>query len=115
MKHRNITVSNDPLRLLFEFFETELVKAAEAAFRKQRELSPESDLLENGFEFPDNRFRLNDNYGFTNDGVVFFYNSYEIAPYAAGPSEVFIPYSEISDWLKFKPVQNLKPESKEGA
>jgi hypothetical protein len=86
-------------------FEGQLVKAAEAAFRKQRELSPEADLLENGFEFRDNRFHLNDNYGFTPEGVVFFYNSYEIAPYAAGPSEVFISYSEILDWLKFKPVQ----------
>jgi hypothetical protein len=93
-------------------FEAQLAKAAEAAFRKNRELSPEADLLENGFEFPDNRFRLNDNYGFTTDGVVFFYNSYEIASYAAGPSEVFVPYSEVLDWLKFKPVQNLKPESK---
>ena len=95
-------------------FEAELEKAAEAAFRKQRELSPEADLLESGFEFPDNRFRLNDNYGFTTDGVVFFYNSYEIAPYAAGPSEVLIPYTEVLDWLKFKPAQN-KPESNKRA
>ncbi len=72
----------------------------EKVFRKVREIPDTASLNENYFEFPDDRFELNQNFGFKKEGIVFFYNSYEIAPYAAGPTEVLIPYEELTAWLK---------------
>lgn len=37
------------------------------------------------------------NWYLTNEGIVFFYNPYEIAPYAAGVQEVTLPFSEWRD------------------
>lgn len=34
------------------------------------------------------------------DGVTFYYNHYEIAPYAAGDFSLTVPYDEISAYLK---------------
>lgn len=69
-------------------------------FRQVRELPDTASLSENYFEFPEDKFELNKNYGFKKEGIVFFYNSYEIAPYAAGPTEVLIPYEELKEWIK---------------
>lgn len=81
-------------------YQEELNKVGEKIFRHVRELADTASFQYNYFEFPDNKFELNDNYGFTPQGVVFFYNSYEIAPYAAGPTEIVIPYEELQGWLK---------------
>ena len=37
------------------------------------------------------------NWYLTNEGIIFFYNPYEIAPYAAGVQEIFMPFSEWRD------------------
>lgn len=90
--------------LLKPGFKEALTKAGEKAFRTARELPDTTSFRNNGFEFPDDKFVLNQNYGFKKEGIVFYYNSYEVAPYAAGPTEVLIPYEEIKDWLK-EPVR----------
>lgn len=69
-------------------------------FRETRELADTALLSDHYFEFPENKFELNKNYGFKKEGIVFFYNSYEIAPYAAGPTEILIPYEDLRDWIK---------------
>lgn len=77
-----------------------LTNLGNKVFRQTRNLSDTSSLSENYFEFPEDKFQLNKNYGFTQEGVVFFYNSYEIAPYAAGPTEVVIPYKDVKEWIR---------------
>lgn len=37
------------------------------------------------------------------EGIKFYYNAYEIAPYAAGPTELTIPYKALKDILKNNP------------
>ncbi|MEP6734458.1 MAG: DUF3298 domain-containing protein [Chryseolinea sp.] len=74
--------------------------AAEKAFRKVRKLPDSASMDDNLFEFPDNSFQFNENYGFTQEGIVFFFNSYEIAPFAAGPTEVLVPYADVKEWIK---------------
>lgn len=69
-------------------------------FRETRQLADTASLSDNYFEFPEDKFELNKNYGFKKEGIVFFYNNYEIAPYAAGPTEVLIPYDDLRDWIK---------------
>jgi hypothetical protein len=92
----DFTLSN----LLKPGFEVTLTNLGEKSFRKVRELPDTSSFMENYFEFPDDKFVLNQNFGFTNAGIVFYFNSYEIAPYASGPTEVLIPYGEIKAWLR---------------
>jgi hypothetical protein len=73
----------------------QLVVKAEKRFRKIKGLTPDAGL--DDFFFPDGRFRLNDNIGLTKEGLLFYYNVFEIEPYAAGPTELIIPYDELKD------------------
>ena len=45
-------------------------------------------------------FKLPENIGFNEEGVVFLYNTYEMASYAQGITEFVIPYSVMSKYLK---------------
>lgn len=46
---------------------------------------------------------------FSADGLVFVYNTYEIAPYAAGTIEIPLPLAEFSGYLKEKYQQREEP------
>jgi hypothetical protein len=81
--------------LLVSGYEKELKDIAEKIFRKDKELSHDVNLEEAGFWFVDNKFSLNENFGIKNEGLVFYFNSYEIAPYSMGSTEFLIPYSDI--------------------
>jgi hypothetical protein len=81
-------------------YQEPLTKLGEEEFRRVREMPDTASLNENYFEFPDDKFQLNQNYGFKKEGIVFFYNSYEIAPYAAGPTEIVIPFEKVREWIK---------------
>ncbi|RAV97947.1 DUF3298 and DUF4163 domain-containing protein [Pseudochryseolinea flava] len=85
---------------LEEGFEAPLTVVGEKVFRTVRQIPDSSSLSNSYFEFPQDKFRLTKTYGFTKKGILFFYNNYEIAPYAIGPTEVLVPYSEIKDWLR---------------
>lgn len=76
-----------------------LTELAEATFRETTELSPEDDLSEAGFDFKNNTFQLSDNFGFTPDGLVFHYNTYEIAPYVYGPIQIILSFEELKGLL----------------
>jgi hypothetical protein len=77
-----------------------LTELGEEEFRKEQELSDTSSLEEAGFGFSEGKFQLNENYGFRKEGIVFFYNSYEVAAYATGPTEIIIPYEKLRGWFK---------------
>lgn len=68
---------------------------AEQKFRSTHELSPTASLADAGFEFQDDQFALNDNFGFMTDGLHFVFNAYEIAPFALGMQEIVLSYREI--------------------
>lgn len=86
--------------LLVANYETELNRVAEKIFRMEKELSTEANLEEAGFWFKEGKFSLNENFGIKNDGLSFYFNSYEIAPYSMGPTEIKIPYAEIKNLIK---------------
>lgn len=44
-------------------------------------------------------FRLPENIGFNEEGVIFLYNTYELSSYAEGITEFTIPYNEISKFV----------------
>ena len=45
-------------------------------------------------------FKLPENIGFNEEGVIFLYNSYEMMSFAQGITEFTVPYNEISQYLK---------------
>ncbi len=57
-----------------------------------------STLEENGF-YTD-MIDPTSNFYLTNTGIGFYYNTYEIAPYAMGPFNIFLNFEEIKDYLK---------------
>jgi hypothetical protein len=77
-----------------------LRQIADRQFRRVHQLADTTSLQANMFEFPNDRFELSQNYGFTREGLLFYYNSYEIAAYAAGPSEVLIPYDSMKPLMR---------------
>lgn len=71
-------------------------------FRESQGLAKDDDLEEAGFWFEDGKFLLNQNFSFNGKAIQFFYNQYEIAPYAAGTIEFEIPLEKIKHLLKRK-------------
>lgn len=96
------TISDSSMRLN-ELFTPEsrqkLNTIAEGIFRKNENLSATASL-ENGYFFTDAKFSLNENFLIRDDGLLFFYNPYEIKAYAAGTTELFVPYSAINDLIR---------------
>lgn len=80
-------------------YETQLNKLIDGAFRKEKGLSPEDDLTKKGNLF-ENKITFNNNFTVTNDSLKFYYNNYEIAAYAYGPTEISIPLSDLKEFLK---------------
>jgi hypothetical protein len=76
-----------------------LVRIAEEIFRKDQNMSSTDDLEKFGFWFRNNKFYLPENFSFTETGLFFFFNLYEIAPYSAGTFEVVVPYEKINPIL----------------
>jgi hypothetical protein len=78
-----------------------LTSVGNAIFRKQEGLTP-TQSLENYF-FENNKFSLNANFLITENGLLFFYNTYEIRSYAEGPMELLLPYTSLKGILKPNP------------
>jgi hypothetical protein len=80
-----------------------LTVIVEGHFRLVRNLAPDEDLAAAGYWFNDNRFTLPDNIGVVSDGLIFHWNSYEIAPYSMGATSVLVSASDLEsvvaqDW-----------------
>ena len=86
--------------LFKEGYDKKLLLIAESIFRKQEKLKPADKLgEETGYFFEKGKFILNDNFTLTETGIKFLYNVYEIKAYAAGVTELEIPYSDLKEIL----------------
>lgn len=54
--------------------------------------------------FEADTFSLPQNIGYSSDGLIFLYNTYEIAPYATGITEFVIPFKDANPYLKFNGI-----------
>lgn len=88
--------SGNQIDILDRYDETQLLKLAEDRFRKIHSLSETKDLNDAGFMFENGRFVLPENMALTSEGVLFVYNSYEVAAYSEGETRFVIPYSELA-------------------
>jgi len=77
----------------------------EKYFRKVRGLKPSEKLNSVLFE---SYLLPNENFFFNEKGIGFWYNPYEIAAYAYGDTEVFIPFSELKPFLKPEFLRRLR-------
>ncbi len=75
-----------------------LNKFGEAKLRQFYKINPSEDLKKAGF-FIEN-FVMNNNFLLTQQGLEFQFNQYEIAPYAWGAPVLFIPYSDLKEFIK---------------
>ncbi len=87
-------------------YENDLRDILNAALRKKYELGPNASLKDAGFFYhdadPSRNFYLN------KDGLEFYYNRYEIAPFAMGSINVFIPFEKLRRiMIKSSPVYRL--------
>lgn len=81
-----------------------LLKLVETKFRELEKLEPGVDLEDAGYFLANHKFFIPANYVFTLEGVLFFYNPYEIAAYARGPIEFTIPYEELKGIIRKEAV-----------
>jgi len=93
--NKNLKLSD----ILVDGYESKLTKTAEILFRKEEELSATASLKDDYF-FKDGKFALNNNYLITPTGLRFLYNIYEIKLYAAGRTELDIPWFQVKYLLK---------------
>ena len=82
--------------LLLKGSKKKLLALSEQHFRTLHDLPEQSSLEKEGFDFEKNTFSLSDNFAILKDGLLFYYNSYDIAAYVRGPTELFIPYDKLS-------------------
>jgi hypothetical protein len=85
--------------VLIDGYQSRLTAIADTIFRQQEKLTANASLA-NDYFFKDNKFALNDNFLITPVGLRFLYNQYEIKPYAAGQTELAIPYAKIKTLLR---------------
>lgn len=81
--------------LLAPGYEDELNRLGREDFIHQK--MPEADSASIDALAP---FKLNDNYGFRKEGIVFYFNDYELGSYAEGPTEILIPYERLAGWIR---------------
>jgi hypothetical protein len=75
-----------------------LAKLAELRFRQVHELNPSDDLNDSGF-FWGESFFLPSNFAVIEEGLYFYYNPYEAAAYALGPTDFTLKFEELEDIL----------------
>lgn len=72
-----------------------LMELAEQKFREAKNLSSTANLNEAGYFFEEGKFTLTENFGISQGKLLLFYNSYDIAPYALGPTLLELPMETI--------------------
>lgn len=100
---KEMTYDLDNLRLLktSDLF-TDLNKVndiAEEIFRNVNKIPDQTSLMDFGYDGFEDGFELNDNFSVRNNGIYYFFNTYEIGPYVLGPTEMLIRFDQVSDLL----------------
>ncbi len=80
----------------------EFTDYAEQKFREKFKIPANRSINATGLLFEDEVYALPLNIFFKEDGLLLYYNAYEIASYAEQQKELLIPYSEADKYLKRK-------------
>ncbi len=100
--HGNLTISilNFNAKTGERITNTQLFKN-EAAFKSVAKTYFNNAVKDKTLLFSDQTFTLPANIGYSEDGLILLYNTYEIAPYSSGIIEFTIPYTQINALLVF--------------
>ncbi|MEZ5082434.1 MAG: DUF3298 domain-containing protein [Bacteroidales bacterium] len=79
-------------------YNSALNKLLDSKLRKINGIKADESLRDAGF-FID-RLECTENFYVNNDGMGFYYNVYQLASYAMGATELFLPYNDIKHLLK---------------
>lgn len=74
----------------------QLEKIVESAFKEAHQLEGDASVRQSGF-FWGESFHLPKNFAILRQGLYFYYNPYEVAAYAAGPTDFIIPYEKLEN------------------
>ena len=88
--------------LIREDGEEEFMQTAEREFKLQSGMKPDERMYVL-YKFRNNRFHLTETFAFTDAGLTFHFNPYEIAPYSAGLITLTLPYDSIASLINFAP------------
>lgn len=82
-----------------------LMQLAEQEFRKVKEVVGDKPLADAGLFIEGDLLPLPQNVALTPDGLMLYYNPYEIGPWAFGDTEVLLRYEQLASLLhpKYKP------------
>jgi len=75
-------------------------RLAELEFRRAKGLDAHVDLEAAGFAFPDGRFQLPDNFARVSDGLAARRNANDIAPHAAGATDLVLTAEQLGGLLR---------------
>ncbi len=78
----------------------DMVRLNETVLKSIKQISPGRTWLQEGFLIESDSLPLPQNFAFTKDGLLIFYNEYEIAPYAMGPLSYTISYQQLTGILR---------------
>ena len=71
------------------------------SFKTIAETYFESETKDKNLLSDDKTFKLPENIGYSEDGIILLYNTYEVALYATGIIEFVIPFSKCASYLAF--------------
>ena len=86
--------------ILDDGYEARLATLAEQSFREARGLSPDADLTEAGFWLEERSLVPEENFGVVEDGIVFRFDAYDIAPYSMGPTEFTVTRKNLGHLVR---------------
>jgi len=78
-------------------YESALTDLLTKEVRRMHNIGSDKKLTDNGF-FVES-IKPTNNFYITINGIGFFYNHYEIAPYSNGPDDIFIPFADLKALL----------------
>jgi hypothetical protein len=99
----NITSKGKKIDDLNFFFKNDkkVKEIAELAFRKNQSIQENEQLSDKGFLFDDDKFAFSETFGFTAEGLILYYNPYEISSYSEGAITVIVPFSDLKECYRF--------------
>ncbi|QEC52977.1 uncharacterized protein DUF3298 [Anseongella ginsenosidimutans] len=82
-----------------------LEKIAESLFREETGIPEGQSLKDAGYFYMENDgggspFHLTENFAITREGLLFYYNPYDIAPYSMGSTVLKVPFDKVEGTLK---------------
>jgi len=99
----NYDTNDNKLIKLSDLFDIKKLKPIlENFYKKSHNIQ---DLTDDGWF--ENSFKIAEQFAITKDGILFYYNSYEIKPYAYGHTKLLVPYSILKPAIKNNILNNL--------